>query len=199
MIDKFEHKADSYDSEDRRVKNVDAIANKIKESIELNKNMSIIDFGSGTGLLLERIAPYVKQITAIDKSPSMNKQLRAKIEHLPCKVEIKEIDIIDTEFDTKFDAIISSMTIHHIEDVKELLQKFYNLLTDGGEIALADLDSEDGTFHKVDTGVFHFGFNREEFKSWASDVGFKDIKIQDASIVEKPYGKYGVFLLTARK
>ena len=199
MIDKFEHKADSYDSEDRRVKNVDAIANMIKESIELNKNMSIIDFGSGTGLLLERIAPYVKQITAIDKSPSMNRQLMAKIEHLPCKVEIKEIDIIDTEFDTKFEAIISSMTIHHIEDVKELLQKFYNLLTDDGVIALADLDSEDGTFHKVDTGVFHFGFNREEFKSWASDVGFKDIKIQDASIVEKPYGKYGVFLLTARK
>ena len=55
--DFFEQKAESYDSDAKRVSNVDNIANSILSSISFNKNMHIMDFGSGTGLLLERVAP----------------------------------------------------------------------------------------------------------------------------------------------
>jgi hypothetical protein len=58
---------------------------------------------------------------------------------------------------------------------------------------------EDGTFHKEDTGVFHFGFDRDMFVNTAKSVGFKDVKIQTVGLVEKPWGKYPVFLLTAYK
>jgi len=34
----------------------------------------------------------------------------------------------------------------------------------GGEIAIADLDKEDGDFHADNEGVMHFGFERGEFK-----------------------------------
>ena len=198
-MDKFAFKAKSYDKEERRVANVKNIANKIIDSIPLNKNMRAIDFGSGTGLLLENIAPYVKEIIAIDKSPSMNEVLSQKIPKLDCKVEIKEIDNTKTDIDIKVDLILSSMTLHHIEDVKSILQKFYNMLNNNGYIAIADLDIEDGSFHQVDTGVYHFGFDRKELVKVAKEIGFKDIKIDDASIIKKPYGEYSVFLLTAKK
>jgi len=196
-IDKFAYKAKNYEKEQRRVDNVVNIANKILEEIKFNKNWHIADFGSGTGLLLEQIAPFVSSIVAIDKSPSMNSVLSKK--QLPCKLTIKEIDITKNHIDDKFDAIISSMTIHHVKEVDKLFTTFYHMLKPNGYIALADLDSEDGSFHTIDTGVEHFGFDRIEFSALAKRAGFKNVKIQDASIVIKPYGEYSVFLLTAKK
>ena len=55
--------------------------------------MELVDFGSGTGLLLERMALSVRKITAIDVSPAMNEQLRAKVEQIPCEVIVYEINL----------------------------------------------------------------------------------------------------------
>lgn len=66
-------------------------------------------------------------------------------------------------------------------------------------IAIADLDSEDGSFHTENTGVFHSGFDRSAFLSSAKSAGFKDLEIVDASIAHKPHGDYSVFLLTGKK
>ena len=197
--DYFELKAESYDSDVKRVSNVDNIANSILSSIPFNKNMHIMDFGSGTGLLLERVAPFVKKITAVDVSEAMTKQLSEKINKLDCEVEILQLDLTKTKLDIKFDAIISSMTLHHIKDTQAMFNDFYRMLNDNGVIAISDLDTEDGTFHTEDTGVFHFGFDRNEFQDKAIAAGFKNVKIITASINEQPNGKYPVFLLTGNK
>jgi len=197
--DYFEQKAESYDSDAKRVGNVDNIANSILSNISFNKNMHIMDFGSGTGLLLERVAPFVKKITAVDVSESMTKQLSEKIKNLDCEVEILQLDLTKTKLDMKFDGIISSMTMHHIKDTQAMFNDFYTMLYDNGVIAISDLDSEDGTFHTEDTGVFHFGFDRKEFQNKAIAAGFKNVKVITASIDEKPNGKYPVFLLTGNK
>ncbi len=197
--DHFELKAESYDSDANRVSNVDNIANSILSSIPFNKNMHIMDFGSGTGLLLERVAPFVKKITAVDVSEAMTKQLSEKIKNLDCEVEILQLDLTKTKLDIKFDCIISSMTMHHIKDIQSMFNDFYTMLNDNGVLAIADLDIEDGTFHTEDTGVFHFGFDRKEFQDKAINAGFKDVKIITASIDEKPHGKFPIFLLTGNK
>ena len=197
--DYFKIKAHSYDKDKNRVSNVDNIANSVLSNIKLDKNMHIMDFGSGSGLLLERIAPYVKTITAVDISESMCKQLSKKIKDLDCEVEILNMDLTKTKLDMKFDGIISSMTMHHIKDIQKMFNDFYSMLNDNGVIAISDLDIEDGTFHTEDTGVFHFGFDRNEFQSKAIAAGFNNVKIISASIDEKPHGKYPVFLLTGNK
>ena len=161
--------------------------------------MHIMDFGSGTGLLLSQIAPFVSEITAIDISASMIGVLQSKMDTIDCKLRILELDLTKETLDTKFDTIISSMTIHHIENLQEIFNKFYSLLNDNGTIAIADLDKEDGTFHIEDTGVFHNGFDRNEFVHIAENAGFKHLKIQTASVIDKPTGKYPVFLLTGNK
>ena len=197
--DYFELKAESYDNDANRVGNVDNIANSILSSIPFNKNMHIMDFGSGTGLLLERVAPFVKKITAVDVSEAMCKQLNDKIKNLDCEVKILQLDLTKTKLDMKFDGIISSMTMHHIKDTQAMFNDFYTMLNDNGVIAISDLDTEDGSFHTEDTGVFHFGFDRTTFQDKAIAAGFKNVKIITASIDEKPHGKFPVFLLTGNK
>jgi len=200
MKDYFAGKAKSYEENAARVNNVHTIADAILEKLTYDKHTThLMDFGSGTGLLTSQMAPHVQKITTVDVSASMNEALRAKRDTMPCDITMLELDLVSTELETQFDGIISSMTIHHVEDVLALFHKFYRLLKSGGTIALADLDKEDGSFHKEDTGVFHFGFDQEEFASWAKQAGFEDVKIEIVSVAKKPYGEYPIFLLTASK
>lgn len=198
--DYFHEKSKIYENEAARTNNVKNIGEAILERLTYDKTAThVMDFGSGTGLLTEQIAPFVRKMTTIDISPSMNEALRAKKDQLGCELTMLELDLVNTELDENFDGIISSMTIHHVEDVQALFHKFYRLLNSGGTIALADLDKEDGTFHTEDMGVFHFGFDQEKFVAWAQKAGFEDVSIEIVSVAKKPYGDYPIFLLTGRK
>lgn len=196
-IDHFASKADSYEQNPSRVDNVANIANAILSAFEFNHSMHIMDFGSGTGLLLEKIAPHVGKVTAVDVSKSMNRQLQEKRDRLPCELDIREVDLASSDLPLQVDGIISSMTMHHIEDVGAMFKKFHAMVKGGGFIAISDLDTEDGGFHTEDTGVFHHGFDRTEFAKAASEAGFQSVKVSSASVVHKPQGDFGVFLLTA--
>ncbi len=196
-IDRFAHKAHSYEQNPSRVDNVSNIARSVLEAVVLERSMHIIDFGSGTGLLLEKIAPYVGKITAVDISRSMNLQLHEKRDRLACDIDILEVDLEKTSIPLQVDGIVSSMTMHHVADVEAMFVKFYSMLKAGGFIAISDLDTEDGSFHTEDTGVFHHGFDRDAFATAATQAGFQHAKVTSASVVHKPQGDYGVFLLTA--
>lgn len=196
-IDHFAHKAGSYEQNRSRVDNVENIANSMLSAIRFDRSMHIMDFGSGTGLLLERIAPYVGKITAVDVSPAMNRQLREKRNKVGCDTDILEIDLAQSTIDRQFDGIISSMTMHHVENIDAMFRRFHSMIKEGGFVAISDLDLEDGSFHTEDTGVFHFGFERDAFAKSAADAGFRAVQVASASVVQKPQGDFPVFLLTA--
>ena len=197
--DLFKDKSKSWDMNSKRVGNARGIAKAIQKNIELKSTMKIMDFGAGTGLLSYFIAPFVEAIVMVDNSPSMLEKFKEKASQFECQTEVREVDLSKTTLDEKFDGIISSMTIHHVKDLKALFMTFYNMLEEGGFIAIADLDSEDGTFHSDNTGVFHFGFEREMLEQIAKEVGFKEIKFELASIIEKPHCTFTVFLMTAKR
>ena len=197
--DLFAHKSKSWDMNSKRVQNAKGIAELIVKNIKLNKTMELMDFGAGTGLLSYFVAPYVKKITAVDNSPSMLLEFQNKCDEFVCDTEVIEKDLSVETLDRKFDGVISSMTIHHLDDTLALFSKFYDMLDDGGFIAIADLDSEDGSFHSDNAGVHHHGFDREALQLIAEEAGFKDVNFDLASTINKPHCTFTVFLLTAVK
>jgi len=198
-FDNFAHKSKSWDMSSKRVQNAKGIAEYIIKNIKLKTDMKIMDFGAGTGLLSYFIAPYVHTIVAVDNSPSMLEKFKEKAPEFKCKIEMLELDLSQNDIDEKFHGIISSMTIHHLEDTKALFVKLYNMLEKNGFIAIADLDSEDGSFHSDNTGVFHYGFKRETLELIAKEVGFKNIRFELASTIKKPQANFTVFLMFAEK
>ena len=54
--DFFKQKAESYDQDNSRVENVATIAASVLRHVDLKPDLELIDFGSRTGLLLEKIA-----------------------------------------------------------------------------------------------------------------------------------------------
>lgn len=198
-VDHFAHKSKSWDMSSKRVQNAKSIAELIIDSIALSSTMKVMDFGAGTGLLSYFIAPHVDTIVAVDNSPSMLEKFKEKSVEFACKTEVLELDLSQQEINQKFDGIVSSMTIHHLKDTKALFEKLYSMLNEDGFIAIADLDSEDGTFHSDNTGVFHFGFERKELEIIAKEVGFKNIRFELASTIKKPHHEFTVFLMFATR
>lgn len=197
--DHFAHKSKSWDMNSERVQNAKGIADLIVKNINLSRPMELMDFGAGTGLLSYFVAPHVSKISAVDNSPSMLLEFKNKCDEFSCETEIIEKDLSTDLLDRKFDGIISSMTIHHLEDTKALFSKLYSMLNEGGFIAIADLDSEDGSFHSDNAGVFHHGFERETLEKQAKEVGFKEIGFELASTITKPHREFTVFLMTGLK
>jgi 2-polyprenyl-3-methyl-5-hydroxy-6-metoxy-1,4-benzoquinol methylase len=175
------------------------VSKAIESSITLKNSMNVCEYGAGTGLLSLMILPSVDNITAIDSSKGMIDVFNQKIE----KLSIKNINTIianDFELDEKFDVIMSSMTLHHIENSYNILKKFFGKLNSGGYIAIADLYSEDGSFHPTDiTGVYHYGFDPDELKKICENIGFSDISYKKAHTMTKNGRGYDIFLLIAKR
>lgn len=193
--DYFAHKAGDYDKGANRQDNVDRIADGIRNRVALREDMEIMDFGAGTGLLLERIAPDVARMVAVDVSPSMIAELAKKQEGLPCELEMLERDLTRGALDRTFDGIISSMTMHHIADIDAMFGRFHEMLKPGGFIAIADLDREDGTFHEEDTGVHHHGFDADTLRAAAENAGFHHVTVEPVSSFTKADREYPVLLV----
>ncbi len=198
MADLFKDKAKVWDSGSIRVNGAKKIADAIREKFTLHKQMQILDFGVGTGLLGFDIATSVGQVYGVDISAQMIKKLQEK--NTPeLNIIAYTQDITQEPLNEVFDGIISSMTLHHVEHLKDFFDTIYHHLKDGGFIAIADLETEDGTFHSDNTGVFHFGFDKKKLIKIAQESGFKNVRFDNINTIKKPEKDFGIFLLSAIK
>ncbi|MCK4974220.1 MAG: class I SAM-dependent methyltransferase, partial [Sulfurimonas sp.] len=139
MQDHFKDRAEIWDKGSIRVQGALTIADAITKEIKLTKEMEILDFGVGTGLLGFEIAKSVKKVYGIDTSPDMIEKLKEK--NTPeLYIETYTQDIIKEPLNKTFDGLVSSMTLHHIQDLKTFFETIYKNINDGGFIAIADLE-----------------------------------------------------------
>ncbi|BHH82348.1 class I SAM-dependent DNA methyltransferase [Desulforhopalus sp. 52FAK] len=199
MSDLFEEKAKDYDAEQWAKDMSPVIGDLILSKVPIHKQMHVMDFGAGTGLISSQIAPEVDRITALDISEAMLEQLTAKPE-LENKVTALCQNIITNPIGEKFDLIISAFAMHHVEDTNKLIQSFSSHSKSGSWIALVDVDEEDGSFHGEDNqGVYHCGFNREELKAILKMYSFENIEFVTAHHFTYNERKFTAFLVTATK
>lgn len=204
---KFDQAAATWDEAPLRVEMAQKIALAMQLALPQKQNLTAIDFGCGTGLITIALQPFFQQITGVDSSRGMLEKLQEKITTLGINnINTKLIDLTreDVPEDMHSEVIFSAMALHHIADIPVLLQKFAAILNQGGQLALADLDAEDGSFHQNDTEVHHSGIEREYLKKQLTACGFYQLTDTTAHIIEKPDAngeikQYPVFLITGVK
>jgi len=199
--DRFDQAATTWDEEPRRVALARAVADEIVRQGHLSREIDVLDFGCGTGLLTLALQPLVHRVTGVDTSSGMLGVLRQKV-HARGLANV-EIILLDPELplssSERFHLIVSSMALHHVNDLAALFERFHELLHSGGRIALADLDREDGSFHEDARGVFHLGFERSEVLSLLTSTGFVEVRATTAVVTRKQDHDYPVFLVTGQK
>ncbi len=202
----FDQESTNWDQVPGRVKVAEDIARSMIHEITLTPDMDVLDFGCGTGLLTFALQPFVNSITGVDSSQGMLDIFRknAKEQNLQnAKAEFVDLEKGDV-MRGSFHLIVSSMTLHHIKNISSLFKQFHSLLLPAGQLAVADLEPDDGQFHSNNEGVFHFGFDRKTLYQMYTDTGFRDVRHLTAAQVEKPVegGQtrlFEIFLIIGRK
>ena len=201
----FDKDAKSWDENPRRIRLAKAVAEAIISAASSMREMDVLDFGCGTGLVTIALQPFVKTITGADSSRGMLDVLEEKARSRGLgNVRTRFLDVARRDtLEDSYDLIVSSMTLHHVPDIAGLLREWYGHLKPGGMVGLADLDREDGTFHEDNTGVFHFGFDRPMLKGILEETGFRELTDTTVMTFRKDDGDnqgrvFSVFLITAR-
>lgn len=200
----FDTKAADWDKNPMHWDRSVAITDLIKKLIPLNKDMSALEFGAGTGIASFLLKDYLKEITLMDNSVEMVKVINEKIKATRAKnLRALHFDLENEDYsEGKFDLIFTQMVLHHINDVGKILGKFHDLLNPGGYLAIADLYPEDGSFHGHEfTG--HKGFDVEVLSESLRHKGFRNIShrkcfVIDRKISETDTRQVDVFLMTAQ-
>ena len=204
--DYFDAAAVTWDDNPTRVELAKAVAAAMVAAVPLTSRMAVMDFGCGTGLITRELATKVASITAADTSVQMLAVLEAKakasgLDHV--RTFLLE-DGYPAPLGPQFDAIVSSMVLHHVEDIPALLTRFGQWVRPGGWIAVADLEPEDGTFHRDGAHEVHHGIDPVWLGSQIETVGFSVRSIRTVHTIrrqgegaDRPKD-YPVFLLVAR-
>lgn len=201
----FDERAAEWDANsDRRAMTL-ALADAIIARLAWRGDETLLDYGAGTGILALKLRSHVGRIVAADSSKGMLDMLTAKVSVLGTSgIETMLLDLErDDATAPRADVIVSTMTLHHVKDVRRMAHKIFALLEPGGQIAFADLETESGDFHDDMSSVHHCGFDRASLTEHFRAAGFASIDVSVAYVFRKlrPAGMkdYPILLLTGKK
>ncbi len=200
----FDDKAKTWDSDPIKQERAQAVAAAIRQRVPLSSAWRALEYGCGTGLLSFALHTDLGAISLADASPGMlavlaEKIAAAEVDNLhPLRLDLTH-DPLPTE---RYDLIHSLMTLHHVFEIKQLLQNFHALLLPGGWLAIADLDREDGSFHGAGFSG-HNGFERETLRAQLIEAGFSRVEFSTCYRMKKATDQgvreYPLFLAVATR
>jgi ubiquinone/menaquinone biosynthesis C-methylase UbiE len=195
----FNHAASNWDSEGK-VKLMGHLSEKTLEKLNLPKTkIDILDFGCGTGLYGLEFFEHANSLLGIDTSEGMLQVFDEKTKDHP-HISSQLLNLEKEDLDGTFDLVVSSMTFHHLDHPDKTILKLSRLLNPKGQLAIVDLEKEDGSFHPdpEGMGVKHFGFSPEQLSSWAKEAGMT-VESTTINNVEKNEKTYNQFLAVFKK
>jgi ubiquinone/menaquinone biosynthesis C-methylase UbiE len=200
----FDERAAEWDSPEH-VARSEVAADAFVAALPIAEGTRAIELGAGTGLLglaiRDRVGDRLAELLLTDPSTGMLEVAATKITTRGLAgVSTARFELGSDPEPTgaPFDLALSILMLHHVEDTADALRAVRALIVPGGRMALADLDTEDGSFHTAEAeGIHHHGFDRHRLQALAEQAGFRDVAIGSAGSLERDGRTYPLFLLTA--
>jgi len=132
-----------------------------------------LDIGTGTGRMLEVLAPRAERGVGIDLSHEMLQIARANLEkagHRHCQV--RHGDMYNLQLPNgQFDLVVIHQVLHYAEDPEAVLVEAARTLTPAGRLVVIDFDRHSELFLQEAHQHRWLGFDENEVSGWLRAAG----------------------------
>lgn len=203
--DHFDQIADTWDDDPAKAAQSGQVASAVAAATGAGPATRLLEYGAGTGLVTQALHQLagVRSVTLADNSAGMRSVLERKVSGgvLPSGARVWDLDLErDPVPEERFDLVVTSLVLHHVHDLDRVVGALAALLEDGGHLCVADLDSEDGSFHAhLHDFDGHPGFDRDHLAAVMRAAGLEVLGVEDCTSIDKDGTVFPVFLATARR
>lgn len=117
------------------------VLNDIEQRVLKINAKKVLDIGIGSGTLAKRLADQGIKIIGVDGSSEMLDLTKEKIPNSTLYEYNIEEGLPEEVLNESFDAIVSTYTLHHLNDEKKVkfIERLFGLLNEGGKLLIGDI------------------------------------------------------------
>jgi ubiquinone/menaquinone biosynthesis C-methylase UbiE/DNA-binding transcriptional ArsR family regulator len=141
----------------------------------------LVDLGTGTGRMLEVLAPAYKRGVGVDSSREMLAVARSRLAAAgvaQAQVRLGDIGALDSSIGPA-DVVVIHQVLHYFDDPGRMLAQARRLLKPGGEILIVDFAPHDLEFLRTEHAHRRLGLSREQMKDWAAMAGLDVLAMRE--------------------
>ncbi|GEO81430.1 ArsR/SmtB family transcription factor [Pararhodospirillum oryzae] len=149
------------------------VENAIAQRLAGRPIRDLLDIGTGTGRLLERLAPLARHATGIDQSREMLSLARANLDKARIRhAQVRQGDMYALPWPSaSFDAISVHQVLHFAEHPGAVIAEAARVLRPGGRLIVADLAPHEREDLRERHNHRRLGFASADIKAWCAQAG----------------------------
>src|SRR5580698_8959309 len=134
---------------------------------------NLLDAGTGTGRMLELLAPHANRAVGVDVSPDMLAIARDRLLRENLKnTQVRLADIYRLPFTTdRFDAVLFHQVLHYLDDPGAAVGEAARVMAPGARLLIADFTPHKEEFLREEFAHRRLGFSDREVEGWFSAAG----------------------------
>jgi ubiquinone/menaquinone biosynthesis C-methylase UbiE/DNA-binding transcriptional ArsR family regulator len=160
---------------------------------------NLLDLGTGTGRMLELLAPRAARAVGVDQSAAMLALARARIDQAGLRhVSLRQGDIYAPPVERNaYDLVVVHQVLHFLDDPARALAEATRALAPGGQLAVVDFDAHDQEFLRDEFAHRRLGFAVDEVENYLAEAGLSAIRVERVPPAKGEAGKLTVGLWIA--
>lgn len=172
----------------------------IREMIGDARLNNLLDLGTGTGRMLELLAPLATHAVGMDQSPQMLALARARLEKAGLRnVQLRQGDIyaLPVERDA-YDLVIIHQVLHYLDDPARAVRETARALRPAGRLLIVDFAPHAEESLRANHAHRRLGFAPQEIEALLRDAGLDAVAQRDLVPNKTEGGKLTVSLWLGR-
>jgi ArsR family transcriptional regulator len=143
--------------------------------VPAGETRALLDIGTGTGRMLEILAPRAEHAVGIDTSREMLTIARVNLERAGLRnCSIRQGDMYQLPLPgASFDTVIIHQVLHYAERPAEAIQEASRVLRPGGRLVIVDFAPHALEFLRIDHAHRRLGFTDDEILDWCRAAGLE--------------------------
>lgn len=147
-----------------------------------DESSTVLDLGTGTGLVVNKLYPHVKKIVAVEPFPQLTQYIA---QH--GKIRVVNRNVFNFETDEKFDLICLFALMHYMDELQaeKIYKKYIGCLAENGvmivknQFGLAEDVTVDGYSEELEGDYFAQYRQVDKEVRLLKDAGFSTVEVAD--------------------